>query len=341
MKKQLYPATLLNIMIGWLLLMVACDDKNTGSEVPVLPKWKEVASFSNFYPASVWFTEAGEGFIAGAITDSSNRLIQGSIRYTDDNGQNWQEFTSDTLPPLSDICMNNSGNGFAAGGECLLRTTDNGKTWSSVFRNNGWFFQSVSYDGSAGVMATDLLGRIVVSNDMGEHWNVRTGITSCQLCSISNPGQQESAIAVGIMNSTQRQYGIILRSTDQGTTWDSIPFTGSLMPCSVVRSQYSNHFIAAGGNTIMRSTDGGSSWKQSFYGLDVMLIDVSISASGYGFAVGQNGGLLKTTNDGNTWTYETRFTEELLLAVFMQSDRRAYAVSFDPQTRKARLTMWN
>ena len=341
MKKQSAISILQLILISGMMLAAACSDKNTTSEVPSIPRWKVLTSFSNFYPASVLFNGAGYGFVAGAVIDSSYMLIHGSIHCTDDNGKTWQEFTSDTLPPLSDICMNRSGTGFAAGGECILMTTDNGKTWSTVLRNHGWFFQSVSYDGENEVMATDLLGRIAVSGDNGAHWNLRTGITTCQLCSVCNPGQQEPAIVVGLMNSTQHQYGIILRSVDNGNTWDSIPYTGSLLPCSVIRGQYKNHFIAAGGNTIMRSTDGGSTWKQSFYDPAVMLTDVSISTSGYGFAVGQNGCLLKTTNEGNTWMNETKFTEEMLLSVFMESEKRAFVTSFDPQKKETRLMIWN
>jgi len=338
---------ILKISSGLIFLVVlivflnACDDKNSESEEPTLPEWKEIADFDDFFPASVYFTDYRNGYIAGAIVDSNNMPIQGIILTTNDMGKSWSEFTYDSLPPLSFIYVTDTGTGFAAGGNHILKTIDGGLSWTTVFKQDGWLITSLSYIYLNEILAVDLTGKILVSHDGGSHWVVRTGITSCQLYSVCGYSHDEPAVAVGTLNFEERQYGIILRTIDNGNTWDSIPFTGSFLPSSVVNGQYSGDFLAAGGNNILRSINGGVSWSQCFYASDVILNAISMSETGDGFAIGQNGTILRTSDNGHNWSYETRITEDQLLSVHMENYNRAFVTSFNQQTKKARLLRWN
>ncbi len=341
MKKLMKIAPGLILFLSLIMVLHACDDKNSRSEVTTLPQWKVIADFDDFYPASVYFTDYKNGYIAGAIIDSNSTLVQGLILTTNDMGKTWSEFTFDSLPPLSCIYVTDSGIGFVAGGNRILKTIDSGLNWSTVFMQDGWFIQSLSYAFGNKVLAVDLTGKILASYNGGNNWLPRTGITSCQLYSVCSYSFDAPAIAVGYTNSAEHQNGIILRTTDDGNTWDSIPFAGSIMPCSVVNGEYQGDFLTAGGNSILRSTDGGISWNQVFYASDVILNAISITETGSGFAIGQNGTILKTTDNGANWLYDNRIIEDPLLSVHMQDVNRAFVTSFNPKTKKARLLRWN
>ena len=107
--------------------------------------------------------------------------------------------------------------------------------------------------------------------------------------------------------------GLIIHTTDGGTTWDSIPsgVTVSLYTIEFINSD--TGWVAGDDDdlvsTILRTTDGGASWgKQSLDGSndyvpiwDVDFVEGAPGEPMQGYAAGGLGGVWRTNDYGETW----------------------------------------
>jgi hypothetical protein len=99
--------------------------------------------------------------------------------------------------------------------------------------------------------------------------------------------------------------GIILRTTNGGTTWvqQSVGLAGGLLGVCLVDV---NHATAVGfDGAILRTTDGGTTWTQQSSGTAQFLFGVSFTDVNIGTVVGDGGTILRTTNGGETWTLQS------------------------------------
>lgn len=178
----------------------------------------------------------------------------------------------------------------------VFRSTDNGNSWtetglmntsvlSLAVNPNGHIFAGLGGDfGGWGISR---------SADNGNTWTQVLSMGFVNTLAINPQGHIFASI------------GGVLRSTDNGTTWDTIysvvtPSTG----VSALAINADGHIFVGtqsglSGGTIDRSTDNGENWTNCFSGGYVY--DLAISPLGHIFA-GTSRGIFRSTNNGDGWT---------------------------------------
>lgn len=122
-----------------------------------------------------------------------------------------------------------------------------------------------------------------------------------------------------IVGGTATNTAVILRTTNGGTSWDSIsPNTNILL--RAIDFTTSDLGIAVGGNStesvILRTTDSGFNWALINNPTTNALRSVSFPPTGTGFigyAAGFNGTVLKTSDGGNNWNLLSTGIETMML----------------------------
>jgi photosystem II stability/assembly factor-like uncharacterized protein len=135
----------------------------------------EHATISTGQPLlDVWFRTATEGFAVGAY---------GTFLYTDDAGQNWQDWSTRIDNPdewhLNAIGASADGNTLYIGGESgyLFRSRDGGQTWETLESPyEGSFFGFTVGPGADDALVFGLQGHVFRTRDAGDSWEeVETG----------------------------------------------------------------------------------------------------------------------------------------------------------------------
>jgi photosystem II stability/assembly factor-like uncharacterized protein len=208
----------------------------------------------------------------------------------------------------------------------LLRTTDNGTSWTRValppdashptaaaFPDADSLFVAISTSANLTVLHQ--------STDAGQTWSqpALPFPTNRPLAQIQFHDGARRGIAVGAA-------GTLIRTIDGGQTWTA-PASGTTDDLRTVAWLDDQTLLAGGGHSLLKSTDGGATW-QSFP------TPPPISANGYlsqlafptpqlGFAITGNqtqNTLYRTTDGGQTWNNTGVDTLGVLLVFFSPAE---------------------
>ena len=256
----------LNSDIGWVVGGLGTILKTTNGGID----WLQQSISTQPYLHSIYFINPDNGWVVG---DSSS--YSGGIIYnTTDGGTSWSEQAGVTgVYVLNDICFKDSNIGVTGGteGGRVTGGADGGSggNWGKIFQTtNGGYSWTVQYDGIS-VQGVDYFGASV--------W-----------------------VAVGYWSSPKGGPMLILRSTDDGVTWQTVlEVTDSRKFCDVAFTDETNGWAVGDGGIIYGTTDGGITWIQLASGTYCDLFSVSFTDANNGTVVGANGTILRTTNGGN------------------------------------------
>lgn len=135
----------------------------------------------------------------------------------------------------------------------------------------------------------------------------------------------------GIVAGGTLTYGLILRTTNSGVSWDSIdvPSNGNMFRDLEFTDANTGYAVGNGG-VIIKTTNAGANWTALVSGTTQNLRCISFYPSGTGatgMASGFNGTILKTVNAGANWTVlNTGLTTETLYSIQYVDGNIAYAV---------------
>jgi photosystem II stability/assembly factor-like uncharacterized protein len=217
---------------------------------------------------------------------------------------------------LYGLCLDGQrGIGVGSSG-LVIESSDGGQSWTP----GQSFSEAALLDVSCGAGTTLIAaqqGGIFRSED-GVFKAVESG-TDARLLSVDN-NSDGLAVAVG-------GFGTILRSRDDGMTWESLPVDWEAILNDFVEPHLYAVDVSPGGvvtivgefELVMRSTDGGETWETAHKG-EASLFGLNLSADGTGFAVGQNGRVIRTEDGGMSWSDVPTPTEGNLLNVWSAAD---------------------
>ena len=229
-------------------------------------------------------------------------------------------------PELNDVCFVSATTGIAVGDSgTVLRTTDAGITWVSVAVGTDYDIRAVDfYDSLNGMMVGEICtlphscpgeGAAYMTTDGGVTWlpMPALNINNYRLYGVamSGPG---SAVAVGWEEFGTDGVGRVLRTTDNGYSWDVNAYSPYLKEGLDVSFSDAANGVAVfwGGVTVATTSDSGVTWsEQSVANFQA----VHVNSSGVGYAVGSRGVIYYTEDTGKSWTQQTSGSTAQLLSV--------------------------
>ena len=217
-----------------------------------------------------------------------------SITLTTDAGDNWIETSGPDREIMNDIYFLDRNFGFAVGTDgTLLRTTNGGSQWEDIS-----FGETRSFLSVFGLTPNDMwMGanqRIYHSTDMGDTWQEKAALLGFNTIDVL-------AVDANIILACSPS-GMILRSIDAGTSWDTVYQTNSqIRSLSKIDNQ---RYMATGFNgLILRSENQGATWtsltapeaglqyeQTQFIGNEGWMVTSSFKKT-----------MWHTTNAGDTW----------------------------------------
>lgn len=312
-----------------LLLLVT-----SATESPAQQGWKvdTVNRKSLSLLTGVEFTSANAGVIVGDTTLK-----------TTDGGRHW-------LPLGSAIGWYGQRYGFAAVhcfdstnwvgvGATSFVTANAGQTWTFdslhalyAYSTNFWAVEFVGNEG----LASGQNSTIAHSIDGGVTWGIVSnsvyGPPALTYLGIASAGP--AWIIVGGNPNYSVPWGVIIRSTDNGASWDTVLHTNNRVVTAV---SFPNALVGyATADSVYHTTDGGATWKGvhpiGAKGADSVTIG-SISGVSFkdplvGTLVGSGGRIYRTRDGGAHWTLQTSNTPVDLRAVCFVDTARGWAVGY-------------
>ncbi|MFH0867226.1 MAG: YCF48-related protein [Bacteroidota bacterium] len=120
--------------------------------------------------------------------------------------------------------------------------------------------------------------------------------------------------------------GIILKTTNGGTNWNSLTSGTIAQLNSVFFTSSTTGYVVGGSGAIRKTTNSGTNWNAQTSTTSNYLYGVYFTDSNNGYTVGWSGTILKTTNGGSTWVLKTSGTTAPLYSVFFTGTSTGYAV---------------
>lgn len=254
----------------------------------------------------------------------------GWVAKSDDDGATWTSFqlaatggvTALSIAPTGHVWMTTTGN---SSGNIWRAPTTGGTSaadWTQFAVATSGALYAISVPGASNGYAVGMSGAIYSWD--GTTWTSRGDVTltDASLNAVESPsGVAGSAVAVG-------SDGVIVRSTDGGSTWSRVasPVGSELRDVSAGTGAIVGVGMA---RATMRSTTAGASWvfqsdvaaARSRRTMAIEPVDGKVV-----LAVGSRGTIWRSGDGGATWTLPTSGTTEALFSVAFASRMVAWAV---------------
>jgi photosystem II stability/assembly factor-like uncharacterized protein len=182
----------------------------------------------------------------------------------------------------------------------VYRSTDEGKSWDSVFIN-GVPVSRFTFMASGNVILAGTDSGYFHSSDNGVQWASMDTILPLYLNCITS--DSDFVYAAGGTNEDN-----IYRSSDKGAHWIHTggirPDTAPAYSVTSMLSADGDIFAGVSGLGIYRSTDSGATWSLANNGLNSYLLQrhiASLISFGGNIYAGLDSGVFRTTNMGNSW----------------------------------------
>ena len=180
------------------------------------------------YDLRTWELSLGGSCIFGGAYGNNTFVVGGQyprVYTSTDYGTNWNLNEAGSGHNITDIIFANNIFVATSSGGTILYSSDNGVTWTENSSGISNGLNSIFYANSTFVAVGDG-GKIITSSNAGISWNERTSGTTNNLTQITYGNG--TFVVVG-SNESVRGTGssIIITSTDNGSTWESM-FTSKI-----------------------------------------------------------------------------------------------------------------
>ncbi len=200
----------------------------------------------------------------------------------------------------------------SAGNQLIVLSRNKGKSWTTFAVVSGGnqvkAIEVNAHDSSTILVAQegDTIDRIVKTTNSGFSW---TTTLSGNFYYFGRPFAYEPLLDDDIIYTMASN--TIYRSTDFGSTWDSIGNSGAFGSANngwedaLVRADSSNIlYVADNGTGIWKSRDAGVTWRRTYAAVgEVPALAINSQNPAVAFATrwGGGGGVVRTTDFGETW----------------------------------------
>ena len=255
--------------------------------------------------------------------------IGGTILKTTDIGETWNTVYSNTNASFKSVYFINESVGFAVGNN-MLKTTDGGNSWELI--------QPFITDINKITFTTNQIGFLITSTslyrtiDGGENWTLKSSMP-CVSMSFPSPN-------VGYVHGDNNS---IFKTIDGGENWtlstpsanpNNISLVSTLFFTAEDKGFFGGYYYGA----FTKTLNGGAAWNcvntdcQSDIGVGIRSIYFSSATIGYAVCQSQNN-ILKTVDSGETWT-ANNVAEATLNDVYFINDNVGFVVGMTGQIFK-------
>jgi spore coat protein H len=230
--------------------------------------------------------------------------------------QKWYRHPSHFWQRWYDVAVKESGRVVVVGEHgSALTSIDSGKSWSEYPIGVNLSFFGVEALGGDSVIACGESGSMYVSTNFGSSW-------------VQIPLQTRSAIH-SVVSSTDGTLwasgrGVVLRSTDRGTTWSpSVP--DSTVDFKDVLPFSSLYSLSVGDSgRVFSTTDGGQNWSATSAGTAATLSCIGSIAGRHVWAAGDSGKIIVSSDSGKTWVQKVSPVMVNWKALYLEDSLRVF-----------------
>jgi photosystem II stability/assembly factor-like uncharacterized protein len=105
---------------------------------------------------------------------------------------------------------------------------------------------------------------------------------------------------------TVGQFGAVYRTTNGGSTWDSVTTTiGNIYLYDVDFIDANTGWVVGATGNCWKTTDAGTTWTPQTTTLTGIIYSISMASATHGWLAGASGNVNATTDGGTTWTLQT------------------------------------
>jgi len=215
-------------------------------------------------------------------------------------------------PPINDLLLNriqftSENTGFAIGpmislsGGYLLKTTNAGTNWQSIFIDFAWIWSLFFIDNNTGYIAgsNSSDGVLAKTTNGGIYW------------SLQNTGIGTALLTVFFIDNNTGfvggKYNYVAKTTNGGNNWIYKPGALGQEFNDIYFIDANTGFIIGNSNTINKTTNGGDNWIQLNYGSPYNYTSIHFLNNSTGYICTQTSSdssiVYKTTNTGENWIY--------------------------------------
>ncbi len=249
----------------------------------------------------------------------------GTILITTDGGNNWVAEESGTDSHLNDILNVGYSRAYAVGTEgTILETTDVGEPW--IQRKSGT--NTTLYDvedqwGTDNMWVVGHYGLILKNSGIGTDFQIQNVGTRLFIESVEFTSKDTGWAAGGDLTEAGTHNGIILRTTDGGTSWTERRVDTLLNAVDFIDG---SHGWAVGQHGMVLRTMNGVNWHRQTSPITSNLNALCFIDEYNGWAVGDYGEIIHTTNRGVDWTRQSSPTQSWLYGVHFANETNGWAV---------------
>jgi photosystem II stability/assembly factor-like uncharacterized protein len=244
----------------------------------------------NWFPVSSGTSNTlnytNQNWIAGA---------NGTILYTSNSGNNWNNINSTTSAELKCIAVQSSTVIAVGSGGVVIKSTDLGANWQQITSGTTASLNSITRNSGTNYVSVGNSGVIIYSSNTGSSWQAQiSGITS----------NLNSVFGLVYNNWAVGNNGVIIATTNYGANWNlqQSGVTDNLN--SVEFSGLTTGWAVGNNGRILKTTNGGVNWVLQTSGTTQNLNSLKI-LSGIILAAGNNSTVLKSTDGGSSWSQLT------------------------------------
>ncbi len=207
-----------------------------------------------YYFRNVLFTNANTGFIT-AGGNLVNPSIRGKILKTTNGGEDWYNIPLPVDKHMTMLFFINASTGYATGHQTILKTTNTGETWVLMTSGVGYLFAINFTDVNTGYIVGNS-GWIYKTTEGGITWT-SSSYTPIHLWGLwfinSNTGFAVGGNDISTPN-------IILKTTNAGNNWDTVPHAYPTGPMWSVRFTSPDTGYISCVYRILKTINGGLNW---------------------------------------------------------------------------------
>lgn len=194
--------------------------------------------------------------------------------------------------------------GVSSGKIHVFKTTNGGTSWVkiSVITGTQSSYGKVYFTDALHGTVTDGYGLLWSTSNGGANWNTQM-FGNAIFNDIEFPTPATGYI--GCWDGTFSYYGIVLKTTDSGNTWNfhhTFPQLNTAIDCMSFVND-SSGFVSSVYGFMLKTTNGGTVWDtlgfMKHHGYDVQ--DMFFTSMTHGYAVDGAGNIHKTTDGAVTW----------------------------------------